>query len=476
MKQVKSYNYLAKNIALLTLSNFATKILSFFLIPLYTSILSTEDYGVFDLFNTTILLLVPIITFNISEAVLRFSIDDSFNRDAIATVSFKFFLSSTIVVLFLLLINRYLGFSEKVNEHALFFLIIYITQALNGIVTCYARGTDHILDLSISSVVSSAIMIFSNIFFLVVLNLGLSGYFLANIIGPFIQTIYLAIKLNYISKINLKRKYNIEKEKMLQYSVPLIANVVGFWINSASDKYVIIWTIGFSASGIYSVASKIPSILNVFQTIFAQAWTLSVVKDYDPEDKDGFFKYTYNIYNCAMVIICSIIIIFDKFLAAFMYSKGFYEAWRYVPFLTIAIVFSSMSGYIGGFFSAAKDSKIFAQSTMIGAILNLILNIIFTPVIGAIGAAIATTISFAVVWIIRLFTSRKYVELRINFSRDVFSYLILMVQGVILNSVNKDILLYIIESILFVVIILLYQEEIKKIIHSCVGRITLLKV
>ena len=475
MERRNSYNYLAKNIGLLTLSNFATKILSFFLVPLYTSVLSTADYGIYDLFNTTILLLVPIITLNISDAVLRFSIDISFDKNAITTISFKYFLLSTIVVSAFLIINHYIGLSKAIDKYAVFFLLMYVTQALNSIVTYYARGTDHIADLSISSVVSSAVIIILNIMFLLVFNMGLNGYFLAYIIGPLIQNIYLIIRLGYLSKVHFKRKYALEKKEMIRYSVPLITNAIGFWINSASDKYVVIWAAGLSANGIYSVASKIPSILNVFQTIFAQAWTLSVIKDYDPEDKNGFFKSTYNLYNSIMVIVCSGVILFDKFLAKILYAKDFYTAWRYVPFLTIAIVFSSMSGYIGGFFSAVKDSKVFAQSTLAGAVVNLVLNIIFTPIVGPIGAAVSTTISFAIIWLIRLFTSRKYINLKINLPRDLLAYLILMIQGVVLNLGDDGILLYSIESMLFTIIVLLYFTESKIVIKKIIGKFIMRK-
>lgn len=65
------YKYLAKNIGLLAVSNFTTKILTFFLVPLYTAVLSTTDYGIYDLFFTTIGVLLPIVTLNIQEGVLR---------------------------------------------------------------------------------------------------------------------------------------------------------------------------------------------------------------------------------------------------------------------------------------------------------------------------------------------------------------------------------------------------------------------
>ena len=71
---MKGYKYLFKNIGLLTISQFGTKILVFLLVPLYTSVLSTSEYGTYDLFVTTINLLVPIVTLNLSDAVLLFNI------------------------------------------------------------------------------------------------------------------------------------------------------------------------------------------------------------------------------------------------------------------------------------------------------------------------------------------------------------------------------------------------------------------
>lgn len=72
---MNKYKYLFKNIGLLTLSSFATKLLSFFLVPLYTNILTTTEYGTYDLFNTTVGVLLPILTLNVQDAVMRFAMD-----------------------------------------------------------------------------------------------------------------------------------------------------------------------------------------------------------------------------------------------------------------------------------------------------------------------------------------------------------------------------------------------------------------
>lgn len=464
------YKYLIKNIGLLTLSSFATKLLSFFLVPLYTNILTTTEYGIYDLFNTTVGILIPILTLNVQEAVIRFALEKKYNREAIVSVAMQHFFLSCGITAVGLLVNGIFGFSSLGKEYAGFFFLMFMVQTLAGIVPAYIRGIDQIMALSVSSVLASAATIGCNIVFLVGFKWGLYGYFWANIIGPLVQCIYLMFHAKMFGETHLRRKYVEERKEMLAYSRPMIANSIAWWINNASDRYVVIFFCGLAENGIYSVASKIPSILNIFQSIFSQAWTLSAVKDFDPEDKNGFFANTYKAYNCLMVLVCSAIIVADKILAGFLYAKDFYAAWQYVPWLTIAIVFGSMSGYIGGVFSAVKNSKIFAQSTIIGAVTNVILNIILTPIMGALGAAIATAICYVVVWIVRLFHSKRYIKLRINLFRDTIGYVILAIQAIVLLLVSSSAILYIAEGAFFAVELLLYAVDIKSLIDKILGK------
>ncbi len=459
------YRYLFKNIGLLTLSSFATKLLSFFLVPLYTNILTTTEYGTYDLFNTTVGVLLPILTLNVQDAVMRFVIDSKSNRKAIVSVAMKILLIANIIVATGLIVNSIFDISMLVKEYAIFFFLMFLVQSLSGVITYYVRGIDKIADLSISSVLVSVFTISCNVIFLVIFHWGLIGYFLANIIGPLVQCLYLVICSDMIHDTDLRANFSEEKKAMLDYCKPMIANSVAWWINNTSDRYVVIFFCGLAENGVYSVASKIPSILNIFQSIFSQAWTLSAVRDFDPEDKNGFFANTYRIYNCLMVLICSAIIVVDKLLARFLYAKDFYVAWRYVPWLTIAIVFGALSGYIGGFFSAVKNSKIFAQSTVVGAISNIILNFIMTPFMGALGAAIATAVCYFVVWVIRYWHSKKFIKLKIRLRRDIITYSLLVVQSIVL--LFKDgIMLYTIEVGVFLIIAGLYAGDLMWILEK----------
>lgn len=459
MKKQLGYKYLFKNIGLLTLSSFATRFLAFFLVPLYTKVITTTEYGIYDLLNTTIGILLPILTLNIQDAVIRFLLDKKMNRNSIAVIGIKYLLISNFLVIMCLIINNIFEISLIIRKYSFIFFLIFFVQSFSSIIISYIRGIDKVLELSISSILASIVTIICNIVFLLIFKWGLNGYFWANIIGPFIQCIYLTI-CSKILKYTKYKEYKKEEKEMLVYSKPLVVNNIIWWINNVADRYIIIFFCGFAENGLYSISGKIPSILTTLQIIFNQAWILSVVKEFDTEDSTGFFSDTYKMYNCMLVIICSSIIFFNKLLAEFLYAKDFYLAWKYVPWLTIAIIFGGLSGYIGAFFSAAKNSKIFASSTIIGAIINLILNFMTIPFYGAIGAAIATMISYLMIWIFRIYHSRKYINLKINLKKDIISYIFLIIQSIFTIFFN-GLQMYLYSGMIFIIICLLYISELR---------------
>ena len=457
---MQRFMYLMQNMGFLALSQLIIKIINFLLLPLYTNILTTTEYGTYDIFNTTIALLIPFLTLNIKESTIRFALSEDYEKDEILSISLKYFLASLVPFGIFMAVNHVTGFSSSMDEYMWLILLMYISQVLNGIVTNFIRGLDRLKDIAVSSVVCSLSIILLNIVMLVPLKMGLPGYFLANSIGPLVQTMYLFILVKGWRFVKFSSINKRTQKEMVSYSMPMIANSTAWWINSVSDRYVVIWICGAAANGIYSVANKIPTIVDTFQGIFSQAWTLSAVKEFDPEDKNGFFSNMYSLYNMSMTIMSSALIVVSRILSRFLYSKDFFEAWKYVPFLTIAVLFGAIAGYCGAIFSAAKDSKMYAISTTVGAVVNIVLNIILVMPFGPLGAAISTAISYFIIYLVRLKTARKYVNLKIDFLRDSIAYGILALQSALLLAMAKDtILLYSLEIGLWLVLLFLFKNQ-----------------
>lgn len=468
---MKEVNELAKNTGLLAVGQLGTKLLSFFLVPLYTYVLSTAEYGTYDLMNTTVSLLVPVLSLNICDSALRFPLDKDVDRSQVFSICIFHLLLSIFGGAILIGVNHYFDFISVVNDYPFLFILLFAGTAINGIMNCFTRGIDRIKDLAISGVLCSAVTIGLNILFLLPLQMGLVGFFLATILGSASQSFYLFIVIKgwrYLKVFHLDKTLHRE---MTDFSKPLILNNISWWVNGVSNRYIITWFCGIAANGIYSVSYKIPSILVMFQGIFSQAWTLSAVQGYDKDDKNGFFSKMYQCYNLCMVLVCSMLIILSRVFALFLYSNDFYNAWKYVPFLLISSVFGALSGYIGGIYAATKDTKLFAVTSIWGAVVNLLMTLILVWEIGVMGAAIAAPVSYGLIWYLRVRSVNKYMNMKLSLFKDAIGYVILCLQTGLLFMFDDGILFFLLQLSLFALILLLNKELLSVILNKITHKI-----
>ena len=122
----------------------------------------------------------------------------------------------------------------------------------------------------------------------------------------------------------------------------------------------------------------------------------------------------------------------DKVIAKILFGADFYEAWKYAPFLMISVVFGALVQLLGGIFSAAKESKVFGNTILIGAAANTVMNVAFVYACGPLGAAIATSLSYMLIWVLRLYKVTRQMKLDISLIRDVLSYVLLYLQATLL--------------------------------------------
>lgn len=466
---MEKYKYFLKNIGLMTLSNFASKILSFLLVPLYTSVLSTADYGLYDIYTTTAFLLVPLLSGAVSQAALRFSMDATSDRSQVFSEAIRTFIQASLVIVAVVAINCWLNLIPLFNEYPCYFVLYYVFCLLSDILLSFARGIDRIFDVAIAGIISSAVIIILNVTLLLIFPMGVSGYFIANISAFVVVSIYLVVRLRLWTYITARRNKALSEE-MAEYSRPLIFDQIAWWINNVSDRYIVTWICGAAANGIYSVAFKIPSILNVFQSIFNQAWTLSAVKEIN-ESSGKFYSRIYSIYNCGLVLLCSLLLVGDKFVARILYANDFYQAWQYAPLLTISVVFSCLCGVFEGIFAAAKETKILASTTIVGAVINIAMNLVLVRYYGPLGAAFSTMVSYGLVWFARLRKASSIVRLNIHLSRDLASYAILLLQSFFLILITDPVSMYAIEVLLLLLIVFLYVKDLKVLASGLLNKI-----
>lgn len=448
--------YLLKNLGLLTISNFSSKILVFLLVPLYTSILTTTEYGTYDLAISTVSLLYPILTLNIVDGVMRFSMDKNYSKENIAIIAFKFLSISTILYGLITIIIKHLGLFEGLE---IFIFLYYLSYSTYQFFVQFSKGLEKVSDMAIAGVISTLSLIIFNLLFLFKFKLGLNGFFLANILSQLIPSLYFIFRLkfwNYIKDFNIDK--SLEKE-MLKYSIPLIATTLGWWANNTLDKYAVTWLCGVAANGILSVSYKIPTILNTLQGIFTSAWQISAIKEYGEEETSKFYGKTFSLVNFLMCAACSVLIILTRPLAHMLYANDFYVAWEYVPFLLISSVINCASGLLGPILSAKKDTKAMMWSAIIGVIFNAIFNIVLIYLIGIQGATIATMGSSLIIYLIRRYGANKDIVIYDNYW---VTWILLIIEA----SVEICLGNYIIELIIIGIVLIINKNLILEVIDK----------
>ncbi|MCH3973184.1 MAG: oligosaccharide flippase family protein [Oscillospiraceae bacterium] len=467
---MEKYRYLLKNVGLMTISSFGSKILSFLLVPLYTSVLTTAEYGTYDFCVATMFLIEPLLCSNIAEAVVRFSLDKDSDQSAVFTVGLKIDFRACLLFSLVVFLNWKFGLIRAFAPYSGFLVLYFTSMLFSDLMTQLARGSERMLDCAVAGILASATVLVLNLLLLLVFHAGLRGYFIANACAMLLSAAYLAVRLRVWKNIHFKVSVKSLQQKMLQYSRPLVLNSIGSWINNVSDRYVVTWLCGVAANGVYSVAYKIPAFLNVFQTIFNQAWILSAVNEFDSGHTE-FYTRIYNLYNAGIVLLCSLLLLLDKGIAKVLFANAFYAAWKYAPFLLISVVFSSLSGLIGGVFIAAKKPKILAKTTAVGTAVNTVLNIVLVWRWGPAGAAAATFVSYVLIWAACFYCVNKLVKIEIDFLRDMLSYGILVAQAVLLLAGMPTAFLYLCEAACFAGVMLLYSKDTAVYFRLILGKI-----
>lgn len=435
---------LAKNTALFGISSFASKVLVFFMVPLYTSVLTTEEYGISSLIYTTTALLMPLLTMCISEAVLRFCLDNDSNAKEVISYGIKLTILGTVVAAML---TYPLNIFLKLGVYAAFIPIQFATSSFSNLLQKIGRGVNKIKECAVAGVMQTFIVVGLNLIFLLVFRWGISGYMLSYIIAQLVTTIYLAIKCNLISYI---QNVNLSSNKeYLQYSAPLVPNNLSWWLIDSASSYIIKIFIGTGAVGIYSAAMRVPTIISVISGIFIEAWLLSVIKVYDEADGKHYIAVGYKMYKSVMMFITLVLITLAQPLAKVLLRGDFYEGWHYIPIMLCMALFGGLSGFIGTIFSAEKKTKLYFITTLWGGGLATVLSVGYAGRFGLYAVTVACTLGNLLTWMWREFTANKYVKFDVSYSRTVVDIICLAVMSIL--AIKE---LYYYEIIVFVIFIL----------------------
>ncbi|MBB6062805.1 O-antigen/teichoic acid export membrane protein [Thermosipho japonicus] len=459
------YKHLAKNTLWISLGTFGSKTISFFLLPIFTRVLNKTSYGKIDFFSTTISLLTIFLSFEIAAAVFRFAAESNLekNKKILTSAYSVVFFSAIFFLLLFPLLERINSFFQQTKYYLFFSIVFSILSVINK---NYLRAKEKMLVYATSDIINTFSFATFGILLVAVYKKDVIGYIQAYLLAQLITNIYLIIAGNLYKEISFKYVSKSMLKEMIKYSLPFVPNDLSWWIMNVSDRYLLIYFLGFAASGLYAVSYKFMALLSVLNGIFYQAWQVSAVKQYDKDDRDKFYSTVFYYLSSSLIIVLLLFSIIMRPFVKIMVGNEFEKAWMFLPFLMLGALFSSFSSFYGVGYIASKESKGAFTTSVYGALTNIGINIAFIPMIGAQAAAISTMVAFFVMWVLRLRQTRRYFKIKVNW-KVLNINILLVVVSLFSNYIESyGIYIQVLSIILFILFNIDYIKSIFRMIFN----------
>lgn len=486
---MKYKNYKLKlifNSIIYSFSGILLKCFSFFLLPLYTAYLTTEDYGITSLCTSFITTSSFIVAFSLFSAVMRFYVDLKNDQKKLkrfyGTIVIFIFISALLfgilITIYKNIISKYIFPGIHYYPFILISLISLVFYCQQVVYTNILQSQQKAVKFSIINIVFFFITLVLNIFFIVILKKGAVGFLLAMMISYIIYTMYFMIDIIKNKQIIFCLDLKLLKEA-LKYSIPIIPHNLSTQLAVLVSKILIGDGVSIAGVGIYSIASQFGSIADTIQSYVDQAygpWLYEKLHD----EKDNFQQEIRDISKILMSILglffLGISLFSQDYILLFMHSS-YASSWYYIsPIVLVFTIKTAYYFYVEILFYYKEASKKLFLATFIGSMINIIFTYFLVPIYGIYGSIVADAFSMIIRVGIVILISKQYnnVGLHIlDFIKNFLFVSIMITIGLIFsyikfkNNFNIGNFFYkCFIIIIYITIVLIgYKAQLKKILY-----------
>jgi len=425
------YIALIKDTLLFAIGSIGSKLILFVMMPIYTNYLSEAEYGISDLVFSASQLLIPFLSLVIFDAVVRFGVSKEEQKEDVLLIGLLVFVAGSVLTV---AITPLFGLYEALAQWKWYMCVYIILNMLCNIEGCYIKAADRNKLYAAVNIVQTFVMAALNVILIVWLRTGIKGYLLSTIFASAAAAVIFYIFGRMTADLKKARFRPELLKKMVIFSAPLVLNNVSWWAIHSSAKVMVELMLGAAALGIYTVASKIPSLINVIISIFSQAWNISSAKEVEGDGDTEFYGKVFVVYQTltfgAVIVLSGII---KPFMGIYV-GEAFASAWKYIPLLLVAAGFSAISAYFVSLYAAMKKSMNNMVTTLVAAVLNVALNFCFILEWSIWGAVVATLVAYIFLASIRMIDVGRYIKINISGRRYIFNSVLILAQAVLVSA------------------------------------------
>ena len=413
---------ISKNSFIYSLAGIIGRIISFFMIPIYTQYLNPEDYGIVEIIDITTYIFGMIIGSGMVSSILRFyhEYDDEMqSRQFVSTaLIFIFFLEIFSLGITYYFSNEIALFTFGSDKYALYFRIVFINLHINilsELALAYIRAKREAIRFMILTLARVALGLLLNVYLIVFVHLGIWGVLYGSLISSGINVIVLII----LTITEVKICFSLDKLKeMLRYGIPLIPASVGMFVLTFADRFFLQKYATLSAVGVYSLGYKGGMIINGFLTTpFLLFWSSYMYEIDNKKNAKELFAKIQGYFSFSLMLSALILSLFSDIFVRFVSPPAYWEASKIIPIIAFSYVALGFNYSFHTGIQIKKETKYIAYSSGVGAILNILLNYALIPSYYEWGASLATFLSFSSMAIGNFMASQYLYPIRFEYER-----------------------------------------------------------
>jgi len=428
-------NRIKKNIkhtAIYSLGNIATKLIGIVLLPLYTTHITVAEYGILGILEITILLLTQLLILSQNQALLRFyNLNEYRDKKKNTLFTINIFLV-TIGLVFVLMgctfSNKLSLLFSKPAEFSIYFrlscLIIFI-RVLNNLYLSVLRADEKSRLYTISNIVKLLFIMGFNIYFVAFARIGIKGILYSYLIGD--GVLFLILFPGRIFEMTPKFDSKILKAALI-FGFPLIFSSLSHMLLNMGNRYILKLLVNYEEVGLYNLGYKVAGVLNMF---LIQSFTLGLLPSaYKMYGQKGDKRYYSKMLTYFMFVLCwsglGLSLFSKEVIKLLALNPDYWAAYTVVPVIVLAYVFSGGKSVTSlGMYLTGK-TRFIAYNTIFAMLLNIGLNFLLIPKYGMMGAAIATLITFIVLYVISQIMSNRFYKIPFD-NRKILNLLLLSI-------------------------------------------------
>jgi len=443
----------------------------------YTGILTRDEMGVAELIIKTTSILYPILSLSIGQAVIRYGLGRTNKRSDVFTIGIVVVFCGFLLALPfrpLLGLVRYTtsaGVSGTLKEYGWLIYFYVLVSCTQNVCSQFIRALGYVRLYAVDGIFRTFMTIVLNILYLKVFKWNIFGYVFSIICSDALSTIGLCamIKLWRFFK---PKKFNFYLLRgMLAYSLPLVPDAVLVYVIGFSDQMFLSSMKSTDVGAVYTIAYRVPTLIALVASVFVDAWQLSMVNNNSRKEQIKFFSKVGNAYGSIVFIIASGGIMCAKLAIMVLAVSSYYDGWTLIPILSLGAGFNCLSSFEKSVYLLEKKTVPSFCSTAFAAVINIVLNFFFISPdyldLGGTGAALATLVSYIVLFVYRVIDSKRFMPVRWNMRRLGSTVILVGVQTALMLA--EPPLWFLWQLLIFCMVFLLNCNELllgfKKLLH-----------